>query len=255
MSSAQTSSEGIVSSAASPLPRLPQEIRKHIYDYALGSKAIKIKHEHLLVKDARRKTYDHGILEVIISTGLPDLNDKSTKIVGLPSWLKSNKQICSEALELLGATWTFTASKYKNLSTVSPELHWPLPFDCPNTLVFNSSVIQNISISKRLSIIRPERQFLMVLKEMKAKDLYLYMVWDLSLDLARWIRKVDLWVSEWSTGDTKGDAPYWNGKLRRVKKVVTSNTAPIHKLDTLNAADALLLRLVGRTHSLEWGGN
>jgi hypothetical protein len=192
MSSAKTSSEGIVSSAASPLLRLPQEIRNRIYDYALGSKAIKIKHEHLLVKDARRKTYDHGILEVIISPGLPDLNDKSAQIIGLPSCLKSNEQICSEALELLGATRTFTASKYKNLGIVSPQLHWSLPFDCPNTLVFNSSVIQNIPISKGLSVIRPQRQFLMVPKEMKAKDLYLHIVWNLSFDLALWIRKVDL---------------------------------------------------------------
>jgi hypothetical protein len=103
---------------------LPREIRDEIYAYAFG-------HGRLYLT--------HGALE-ISATHPDEATFREPGKCGLPPWMLSSKQMCSEALAVLGGTREFSPNS---------------PYSCHckdfkkqalNPPVFNANVIRNISL-------------------------------------------------------------------------------------------------------------
>ncbi|KAB2109865.1 hypothetical protein AG0111_0g1753 [Alternaria gaisen] len=90
----------------SPFFLLPKELRDYIYDYAFGSEIIVFTPSGLILEACPKgRKSENSRPSEDITIRYPDTLPAYTR--GLPLWLLTNKQICSEALSYFGTVRTF----------------------------------------------------------------------------------------------------------------------------------------------------
>ena len=260
-----------------PFARLPRELRDYIYEYAFGPLPTVLKTKGLIIqathKDRPSDEHDGddgdaSHFEIRWIRILPAF------VWGIPMWVLTNKQICSEALSHFGSSHTFNAvdihrlCRFHSECGIFPELpgdHWgcyalgqcevlPNLPDCPysNPLVFNSEVLRNITIAREFDqYMEVEDAFMGVLNRACVKDASVELSWQVSRlrDSKGWEEDLDAWIAEWNTKQ-------WDGKLRKVKITIPTNwTSKNPVLDTgrFEQVEALARRLVGQDGVATWG--
>jgi hypothetical protein len=202
--------------------QLPLEVRNQIYADAFSGWSMIFTHGRIdvIARDSRywrkRKTRPRG------------------QRVGLPSWMRSCKQITAEALEVIARTWNFESS-----SPISNRPEVNIDNGKPNLLVFHRGVMRNIAvrepldsdcdqdfvrtIKRHLDIEEPIHEFLGILKHQGLENACLELEW------TRWWHRAGesdpFWYApHWGNGEpeiyTVDWDDWWNGKFRKVRIVV-----------------------------------
>jgi hypothetical protein len=212
--------------------RLPREIRDIIYEYALYT--------------THDVFYPEGH---IMSIDLPrNKAGKSISRRGLVPWLRTNKQICSEALHIYGSTRTFSAMYWSDPAKDSFLRDIPLEKQPPSSpLVFNANVIRKIAITKFISMPREdEKKFLTFLHCRGVKDLDVEIIWFRNSG-AIWS---DLTYEEQAADWDVPQAGCWDSKLKRIKtNYPTSGEKPEESEQAMAifaGTERLARRLVGQ---------
>jgi hypothetical protein len=134
---------------------------------------------------------------------------------GLPLWLKSCKQICSEVLAVFGLTRKFFAWRY--VSRWKEYGHWPRPRAMHNPLVFNARVVRNLLTPGEMQHTHhgvgvATREFLRKLKLLQVHDICLETSWFRTRQALEWDVSEAAQYGKWSD--------FWNGRCWKVQITV-----------------------------------
>jgi hypothetical protein len=177
----QTAASTTTLKIESALLRLLREVRDQIYSLAIGTDTLTIRHDDLILEG--------------VNSRYGKLNGKAEGLEGLPSWLRTCKQICSEALQVVGQTYTFElqsdrrqrlAARDRKLRSLGPRPRAP-----PNLLAINREVLRLIVISPRFRSDKPNgikiierirsieqtNSLLVLLKQLQVQDACLELDW------------------------------------------------------------------------------
>ena len=240
----------------SPFLLLPRELRDRIYDYAFGSE-ITIFTPPDLILEARpkgRKSEKSGP-DKDIAIHYPKTRPAYTR--GLPLWLLTNKQICSEALSYFGSVQTFTRADLCRIPRYPKRLVLKWEYSgCQTPLVFNSDVIRNVTIRAEKNFdLWNQSAFLEFVDRLDTKEL------ELRLECERATRYYPhlqfLWRNSlyaWIIRDL--DTEKWDGRFRKV--IISIPTDCDGAESVVDAArfdqmEALARRLVGNVRTVTWG--
>ncbi|KAH6865624.1 hypothetical protein BKA58DRAFT_461503, partial [Alternaria rosae] len=184
--------QGWKSTGTFPFGRLPRELRDCIYDLAFGRLPTIFKTKGLIVQATHKVRH-----------------------WGIPKWVLTNKQICSEALSYFGSSRTFNAIDINRVCEFQSECDIiPSPDDPFTTpLVFNSEVLRNITIAREYDqYMGIEDKFMAILNRAHVKDASVELEWQVSRfrDSKDWEEHLGAWIAEWHIKQ-------WDGNLRRVK--------------------------------------
>jgi hypothetical protein len=233
---------------------LPRELRDYIYDYAFGSEAIIFTPPGLTLEawPKGRKSKNGGPVEDI-AIHYPNTLPAYTR--GLPLWLLTNKQICSEALSYFGIMRTFASVDFSQIARYPTDVFPLLPdFNCPSPLVFNDDVIRDVTIrAEKLSSFWPKIVFIRFIHCLDLKSL------DLGLGLEcssreyayfkDWKKDFDAWIATcWDTGK-------WSGRFRKVIISISTDCdgdEPVVDTARFDQVEALARRLVGNVRAVIW---
>jgi hypothetical protein len=233
----------------SALLDLSQKIRDRIYDLALGSDYIYLWHRGILIAIA-----DSASLRIED----PNIYLKNwTPVRGLPIWMRSSKQICSEALDVIARTRTFRAKRWMWEVARSPAM--PL-----NKLVFYQDGLQNILIRPRFLnefdhelgdsyAIRenyddPTDAFMILARRLGTANMCLELDWAINWDSRYTYRPEDDWLRGERDALTEPWDATWYGRFRSTKIVVANVCYPPTKellLKMLQLAEEYAKKLVG----------
>ncbi|KAI4954705.1 hypothetical protein J4E86_006015 [Alternaria arbusti] len=245
--------QGWKSTGTFPFGRLPRELRDCIYTYALGPLPTIFKTKGLIVQATHKVRLfeddgndDH--FDIRYDDILPAFN------WGIPKWVLTSKQICSEALSCFSSSRTFNAvdinrvCQFQGECDIIASLHDS--FTTP--LVFNSEVLRNITIVREYDqYMGIEDEFMAILNRAHVKDVTMELEWQVSRfrDSEDWEEHLDAWIAEWHTKQ-------WDGSLRKVKITIPTNWTsknPIFDTVRFEQVEALARRLVGQDGIATWG--
>jgi hypothetical protein len=231
----------------SALLDLPRETRDRIYDLALGSDYIYLWHRGILIAIADN-----------VSLRIDDSHRKNQSMVrGLPIWMRSSKQICSEALDVIARTRTFRTERWMWKVARSPAM--PL-----NKLVFYQGGLQNILIRPRFFIefdhepgdsyalredyFDPTEAFMILARRLGTANMCLELDWAINWDSRYTYRPEDDWLRGERDALTEPWDATWYGRFRSTKIVVANVCYPPTKellLKMLQLAGEYAKKLVG----------
>ncbi|KAF1849766.1 uncharacterized protein K460DRAFT_399878 [Cucurbitaria berberidis CBS 394.84] len=205
---------------------LPRELRDQIYEYAL---------------DTAPKTFKYDGLTLLATAGFPNTAEVDTN--GLSPWIRTNKQMCAEAIEVFGRLRTFMAIEYEGRNLRFD--HWPRRQRAIlNPLVINQIVIKNITVARGFSQLpggsRATGVLLRLLRSWQSNDLCLETKWMRQPLDPGWKNNGESDVfEEWNS--------FWNGRFRSVKIYIhyVTSTRNAAKQKMLELAEACARRLVG----------
>jgi hypothetical protein len=197
----------------------------------------------------------------------------ATGIIGRPDhevnvkaslWMRSCKQITTEALEVIASTWTFEGSS----STISKRPAEKAENDKPNPIVFHCNVMRNIAVrenlntnsvdnktvrvGRHLDIQEPIQILLGLLKHLNVQNVCLDLEW------SRWWHRSDesdpFWhAPEWVDNEpeiyTEDWDDWWDARFRKVKIVINLSMDPSGGgagADLVGVAESCAKRLVGQ---------
>ncbi|KAI0583794.1 hypothetical protein TUN199_07720, partial [Pyrenophora tritici-repentis] len=179
-------------STTSSFFRLPRELRDQIYDYAFGEIGTKFRTRNMYIL-ARRESREMR--------------------QGLPNWLRTNKQICYEALAFFGSTHVFTDEPlYEEWTDEPPYEEWTSSADSDLTtpLVFNKDIIRNVGWSH--TYFQPGDPFLVLLRQLDVTVSTLHLEW--FPYMGYWnTSSIDDQIAEWAAVHLHSR----EGSLRKVK--------------------------------------
>ncbi|CAN9084988.1 unnamed protein product [Alternaria alternata] len=236
-----------------PFLLLPRELRDYIYDYAFGSEITVLTPSALILEAwPKGRKSENGSPDKDIATHYPYTLPAYTK--GLPLWLLTNKQICSEALSYFGTVRTFASGGFSQIARY-PKNFFPLTRkpNCRTPLVLNDDVIRNVTIRTKIDdYLWRDSFFLRFLDRLDTKELELRLEWSVrGLPLLEdWIKDLDACIiKSW-------DTEKWGGRFGKV--VITIPTGYYGDELEVSAArfdqvEALARRLVGNVGTVIWG--
>ncbi|CAI9637120.1 unnamed protein product [Alternaria burnsii] len=241
----------------SPFLLLPRELRDHIYDYAFGSEVSIFTPPDLVLEawPKGRKSENGGPVEDI---AIHYPNTLPAYIRGLPLWLLTNKQICSEALSYFGTVRTFASVDYSQISQSSKlfPLEWKHS-DRQTPLVFNTDVIRNVTIlAGKNDILWKQSAFLEFLDRLDTKELDLRLECNPATRYYTYQRILRNDLYAWINRDLNTDK--WGGRFRKVIiSIATDCDGAEPVVDTVRTrfdqGEALARRLVGNVGTVVWG--
>ncbi|KAH7094557.1 hypothetical protein FB567DRAFT_585924 [Paraphoma chrysanthemicola] len=185
---------------------LPLEIRDQIYREAFG-------------EDTRTFRYGDTPIEAHISVPLQDCLNMDSSVHGLPRWLSTCKQICTDGIDAFLRTRYFMYGGYygdwygdttysfrdtKSVQVTQPVQHW-------NPLIFRSGSLINVAICDDTV----NRQFLSLIQECSAPKICLELVWDTSHFVDRILLVPESLCDIITRFDCLDDD--WNDSCRKVK--------------------------------------
>jgi hypothetical protein len=164
---------------------------------------------------------------------------------GLAPWLRTNKQICSEALNVYGSTRTVSAMYWTDPAAVDDTTD-SFRNGVSSLLVFNANVICKITITKIISHPREDdKKFLAFLHHCGVRDLDVETIW--FLEPARWS---DLTYEDQADDWDTPEVGCWDGKVKRVKiTYLTCGEKPedsVQAMAIFAGTEALMWRLDGQ---------
>jgi hypothetical protein len=197
------------SNTGSALLRLPREIRDHIYSLALGTDTLLFRHDDLTLEG--------------VSNIYGRLYRNAEGLEGLPQWLQTNKQICSEALQIIAQTYRFEI-QIQHVIYLDRLIQLPAP---PNPLVLNRDVLRHIAVQPQINhgngkdILNIQRSrgdqtlyFVALLKQLQVQDLCLELKWqDLWILTSKVVNGLEAFTEEWRGNDL-------DGKFRKVRVTI-----------------------------------
>jgi hypothetical protein len=237
-----------------PFLLLPRELRDHIYDYAFGSEVIIFTPPGLTLEawPKGRKSENGGPVEDI-AIHYPNTPPAYTR--GLPLWLLTNKQICSEALSYFGSVRTFASVDFSQIARYPTDV-FPLVthFNCQSPLVFNDDVIRNVAIyTEKLYSLWSKIVFLRFIHCLDPKSLDLGLELEYSSReyayLKDWKKDFDAWIA------TVWDTEKWSGRFRKVFISISTDCdgdEPVVDTARFDQVEALARRLVGNARTVTW---
>ncbi|KAI4620175.1 hypothetical protein J4E80_004701 [Alternaria sp. BMP 0032] len=174
---------------------------------------------------------------------------------GLPNWLRSNKQLCSEALLCFGATRTFVIIDYYDYTNYTKAHSNPPDMaGLTNSLVMNRNVIRHIAIRREVDqLMDDDPKFLVLLQGLQVENLTMDLEWSHRLDYESDDEdSLEDCIEEWDTLDVG----YWEGRLQKLKITIPTRREygdEAFHTKTFDLAERLATRLFGPGAKVVWG--